>query len=64
MELLKVLGRQRGCFQELMGRSWEALGALVEASRSSLEAFERPLGRQEVAQRRPKRVQNGAQEGC
>jgi hypothetical protein len=54
LELLKVLGRLRGCFQGLMGRSWEALGALVEASWSVLEASWTPKGRPEEAQKGPK----------
>ena len=36
LELLKRLGRLRGGFQGLMGRSWKRLGALLEASRGSL----------------------------
>ena len=39
LDLLKMLGQLRGGFQGLMGRSWEAVGALLEASRSSLGPF-------------------------
>ena len=63
LELLRPPGRLRRVFQGRMGRSWKPLGALLEASWSSLGRFRRPLGRQKAAQRRPKRSPNGAQEG-
>ena len=44
LELLKRLGRPRGGFQGLMGRSWTALGALLEASGAEKKTLERLLG--------------------
>ena len=62
LELLKVFGRLRGGFQGLMGRSWKRSGALLGAFWSALGPSWRPPGRPKVAQRRPKRLRNGATE--
>ena len=60
VELLKRLGRLRGGFQGLLGRSWKRPGALSGAFWSALGPSWRPPGRPKVAQRRPKRLPNGA----
>ena len=62
LELLKRLGRLRGGFQGPMGRSWKRPGALLGAFWSALGPSWRPPGRPKVAQRRPKRLPNGATE--
>ena len=47
MEFLRVLGRLRGGFSGLMGRSWKPLGALLEAlgaEKTKLESLLAALG--------------------